>query len=44
MHNHVPDHAILKEDKATYTPENAIYSRKVTDGTWPYNKKSNSLL
>lgn len=32
MHNHVPDHAILKEDKATYTYENAIYSRKVTDG------------
>ena len=30
--NHVPDHAILKEDKATYTYENAIYSRKVTDG------------
>lgn len=32
MYNHVPDHAILKEDKATYTYENAIYSRKVTDG------------
>ena len=32
MHNHVPNHAILKEDKATYTYENAIYSRKVTDG------------
>lgn len=29
--NKVPSHAILREDKATYTYENAIYSRKVTD-------------
>lgn len=27
----VPGEAILKEDKATYTYENAIFSRKVTD-------------
>ena len=29
--NKVPSHAILREDKATYTYENAIYSRKVTE-------------
>lgn len=28
----VPGAAILKEDRATYTYENAIYSRQVTDG------------
>ena len=28
----VPGTAILKEDRATYTYENAIYSRQVTDG------------
>ena len=28
----VPETAILKEDRATYTYENAIYSRQVTDG------------
>lgn len=28
----VPGTAILKEDRATYTYENAIYSRRVTDG------------
>ena len=27
----VPQSAILREDQATYTYENAIYSRKVTD-------------
>ena len=27
----VPEKAVLKEDQATYTYENAIYSRKVTD-------------
>lgn len=27
----VPEAAVLKEDQATYTYENAIYSRKVTD-------------
>ena len=30
--NGVPDQKILKEDQATFTYENAIYSRKVTDG------------
>ncbi len=29
--NHVSEEYILREDKATYTYENAIYSRKVTD-------------
>lgn len=29
--NGVPESAILKEDQATYTYENAIYSRQVTD-------------
>ena len=29
--NQVPEEYILREDKATYTYENAIYSRKVTD-------------
>ena len=29
--NHVSEEHILREDKATYTYENAIYSRKVTD-------------
>ncbi len=28
----VPEHAILREDQATYTWENAQYSRKVCDG------------
>lgn len=28
----VPDHAVLREERATYTYENAIYSRRVTDG------------
>ena len=27
----IPKHCILKEDQATYTYENAIYSKKVTD-------------
>lgn len=31
MKHEVPKEVILKEDKATYTYENAIYSRKVTD-------------
>lgn len=31
MQNGVPEEAILKEDQATYTYENAIYSRQVTD-------------
>lgn len=31
LQNGVPSHAILKEDQATYTYENAIYSRKKTD-------------
>lgn len=29
--NHVPDEVILKEDQATFTWENARFSRKVTD-------------
>ena len=29
--NGVPDQKILKEDQATFTYENAIYSRQVTD-------------
>lgn len=31
MQNGVPEEAILKEGQATYTYENAIYSRQVTD-------------
>lgn len=31
MENGVPDAAILREDEATYTYQNAIYSRKRTD-------------
>ena len=31
IENGVPKEAVLKEEKATYTYENAIYSRKVTD-------------
>ncbi len=31
MRNGVPQNAILKENQATYTYENAIYSRKVTE-------------
>ena len=31
MQNGVPEEAILKEDCATYTYQNAIYSREVTD-------------
>ncbi|MFR5795225.1 MAG: YdcF family protein [Christensenellales bacterium] len=29
--NGVPDHAILREDEATFTYQNAIYSRRRTD-------------
>lgn len=32
MKNGVPEEAILREDQATFTYENAIYSRQVTDG------------
>ena len=32
MKNNVPKEAILREDQATFTYENAIYSRQVTDG------------
>lgn len=31
MENGVPEHVILREDEATYTYQNAIYSRKRTD-------------
>jgi len=31
MENGVPEHAVLREDEATYTYQNAIYSRKRTD-------------
>jgi len=31
MDNDVPEHAILREDEATYTYQNAIFSRKRTD-------------
>ena len=31
MENGVPEHAILREDEATYTYQNAIYSRRRTD-------------
>ena len=31
LHNKVPGEAILKEDHATFTYENAIFSRQVTD-------------
>ena len=32
MENGVPDSAILREDEATFTYQNAIYSRRRTDG------------
>ena len=38
--NHVPEEHILREDQATYTYENAIYSRKVTDGLGMEIKKA----
>jgi len=31
LENQVPDHAILREDEATYTYQNAIFSRRRTD-------------
>lgn len=31
MENGVPEHAVLREDEATYTYQNAIYSRRCTD-------------
>lgn len=31
LKNGVPEHVVLKEDQATFTYENAVYSRKVTD-------------
>ena len=31
VRNGVPENAVLREDQATYTYENAIFSRKVTD-------------
>ena len=31
MENGVPERAILREDEATYTYQNAIFSRKRTD-------------
>ena len=31
LEQEIPDNAILKEDQATYTWENALFSRKVTD-------------
>ena len=31
LKNQVPESAVLREDQATYTYENAIYSRQVTD-------------
>lgn len=31
VHNGVPESAILCEDKSTYTKENAVFSRKITD-------------
>ena len=34
--NGVPDQKILKEDQATFTYENAIYSRQVTDSCLLY--------
>ena len=38
--NGVPEKAILKEDQATFTYENAIYSRQVTDQTGLEIKKA----
>ena len=38
--NGVPDQKILKEDQATYTYENAIYSRQVTDREYLDIKKA----
>lgn len=38
--NQVPEEHILKEDQATYTYENAIYSRKVTDSMGMEIKKA----
>lgn len=40
MQNGVPEEAILKEDQATYTYENAIYSRQVTDREYLDIKKA----
>lgn len=40
MKNGVPKQAILKEDHATYTYENAIFSRHVTDGMGLQVKKA----
>ena len=38
--NQVPEEHILREDQATYTYENAIYSRKVTDSMGMEIKKA----
>lgn len=40
MKNGVPKEAILKENQATFTYENAIFSRKVTDATGLNIKKA----
>ena len=40
MQNGVPEEAILKEDQATYTYENAIHSRQVTDREYLDIKKA----
>lgn len=40
MKNGVPREAILKEDRATYTYENALYSRQVTDAAGIHVKKA----
>ena len=42
--NGVPEEMILKEDQATYTYENAIYSRQVTDREYLDIQKGDSLL
>ena len=42
--NSVPEKAILREDQATYTYENALRSREVTDAAGIEVKKSDPLL
>ena len=42
--NGVPEKAILREDQATYTYENALRSREVTDAAGIEVKKSDPLL
>ena len=44
QHSGVPRRAILREDRATYTYENAIYSRAALDAGGDHSEKGDSLL